>query len=193
MAYEPDTWSLGDRTFTSRFILGSGKFNLDLVEAAVRDAGAEIVTLAVRRANTGQDGSILDAIPEGVTLLPNTSGARTADEAVRIARLARAMVAQLGMSDQFGMTALETVNNRYLSGDASLVCSNETATLIDKEVMAIIKNAHAEARKILEDNAQLLHEEAEYLLQKETITGEEFMEIFSRHQQLKALPQPSAE
>ena len=56
MAYEPDTWSLGDRTFTSRFILGSGKFNLDLVEAAVRDAGAEIVTLAVRRANTGQDG-----------------------------------------------------------------------------------------------------------------------------------------
>ncbi|MDU1880674.1 MAG: hypothetical protein E6776_05770 [Eggerthella sp.] len=66
MAYEPDTWSLGDRTFTSRFILGSGKFNLDLVEAAVRDAGAEIVTLAVRRANTGQDGSILDAIPEGV-------------------------------------------------------------------------------------------------------------------------------
>ena len=91
MAYEPDTWSLGDRTFTSRFILGSGTFNLDLVEAAVRDAGAEIVTLAVRRANTGQDGSILDAIPEGVTLLPNTSGARTADEAVRIARLARAM------------------------------------------------------------------------------------------------------
>ena len=90
MAYEPDTWSLGDRTFTSRFILGSGKFNLDLVEAAVRDAGAEIVTLAVRRANTGQDGSILDAIPEGVTLLPNTSGARTAEEAVRIARLARA-------------------------------------------------------------------------------------------------------
>lgn len=74
MAYEPDTWSLGDRTFTSRFILGSGKFNLDLVEAAVRDAGAEIVTLAVRRANTGQDGSILDAIPEGVTLLRTHRG-----------------------------------------------------------------------------------------------------------------------
>ena len=118
-----------------------------------------------------------------------TSGA--SNDIEQATRLARAMVAQLGMSDQFGMTALETVNNRYLSGDASLVCSNETATLIDKEVMAIIKNAHAEARKILEDNAQLLHEEAEYLLQKETITGEEFMEIFSRHQQLKALPQPS--
>ena len=120
-----------------------------------------------------------------------TSGA--SNDIEQATRLERAMVAQLGMSDQFGMTALETVNNRYLSGDASLVCSNETATLIDKEVMAIIKNAHAEARKILEDNAQLLHEEAEYLLQKETITGEEFMEIFSRHQQLKALPQPSAE
>lgn len=120
-----------------------------------------------------------------------TSGA--SNDIEQATRLARAMVAQLGMSDQFGMTALETVNNRYLSGDASLVCSNETATLIDKEVMAIIKNAHAEARKILEDNAQLLHEEAEYLLQKETITGEEFMEIFSRHQQLKALPQPSVE
>ena len=120
-----------------------------------------------------------------------TSGA--SNDIEQATRLARAMVAQLGMSDQFGMTALETVNNRYLSGDASLVCSNETATLIDKEVMAIIKNAHAEARKILEDNAQLLHEEAEYLLQKETITGEEFMEIFSRHQQLKALPQPSEE
>ena len=120
-----------------------------------------------------------------------TSGA--SNDIEQATRLARAMVAQLGLSDQFGMTALETVNNRYLSGDASLVCSNETATLIDKEVMAIIKNAHAEARKILEDNAQLLHEEAEYLLQKETITGEEFMEIFSRHQQLKALPQPSAE
>lgn len=91
MAYEPDTWSLGGHTFTSRFILGSGKFNLDLVRAAVEDAGAEIVTLAVRRANTAHDKSILDAIPEGVTLLPNTSGARTADEAVRIARLARAM------------------------------------------------------------------------------------------------------
>ena len=120
-----------------------------------------------------------------------TSGA--SNDIEQATRLARAMVAQLGMSDQFGMTALETVNNRYLSGDASLGWSNETATLIDKEVMAIIKNAHAEARKILEDNAQLLHEEAEYLLQKETITGEEFMEIFSRHQQLKALPQPSEE
>lgn len=76
-----------------------------------------------------------------------TSGA--SNDIEQATRLARAMVAQLGMSDQFGMTALETVNNRYLSGDASLVCSNELATLIDKEVMAIIKNAHAEAGRFL--------------------------------------------
>lgn len=91
MSHEPDVWTLGGHRFTSRFILGSGKFNLDLVEAAVHDAGAQMVTLAVRRANTAQENSVLDAIPAGVTLLPNTSGARTAEEAVRIARLARAM------------------------------------------------------------------------------------------------------
>lgn len=81
--------------FTSRFILGSGKYSLKLIDAAIRDAGAEIITLAVRRANTKDNESILDYIPEGVTLLPNTSGARNAEEAVRIARLAR----ELGCGD----------------------------------------------------------------------------------------------
>lgn len=84
-----DTLIIGGREFHSRFILGSGKYSMRLIEAAVRDAGAEIITLAVRRANTKEQESILDYIPEGVTLLPNTSGARTADEAIRIARLAR--------------------------------------------------------------------------------------------------------
>ena len=84
-----DKLILGGREFNSRFILGSGKYSLNLIEAAVRDAGAEIITLAVRRANTKEQENILDYIPEGVTLLPNTSGARTAEEAVRIARLAR--------------------------------------------------------------------------------------------------------
>ena len=83
-----DMLKLGGREFTSRFILGSGKYSLDLVNAAVQNAGAQIITLALRRANSDTD-SILDHIPEGVTLLPNTSGARTAEEAVRIARLAR--------------------------------------------------------------------------------------------------------
>jgi len=84
-----DKLILGGREFSSRFILGSGKYSMNLIEAAVRDAGAEIITLAVRRANTKEQENILDYIPEGVTLLPNTSGARTAEEAVRIARLAR--------------------------------------------------------------------------------------------------------
>ena len=84
-----DKLVLGGHEFNSRFILGSGKYSLNLIEAAVRDAGAEIITLAVRRANTKEQENILDYIPKGVTLLPNTSGARTAEEAVRIARLAR--------------------------------------------------------------------------------------------------------
>lgn len=90
-----DKLILGGHAFSSRFILGSGKYSLNLIEAAVRDAGAEIITLALRRANTKERENILDYIPKGVTLLPNTSGARNADEAVRIARLAR----ELGCGD----------------------------------------------------------------------------------------------
>ncbi len=86
-----DCLELGGHRFHSRFILGSGKYSLQLIEAAVQDAGAEIVTLAVRRANTQDKENILDYIPKNVTLLPNTSGARNAEEAVRIAKLARAM------------------------------------------------------------------------------------------------------
>ena len=85
-----DKFILGGHEFTSRFILGSGKYSLNLIKAAVENAGAEIITLALRRAATGNVENILDYIPKGVTLLPNTSGARNADEAVRIARIARA-------------------------------------------------------------------------------------------------------
>lgn len=84
-----DKLIIGGHSFDSRFILGSGKYNLELINAAVEHAGAQIITLALRRANTNGEGNILDYIPEGVTLLPNTSGARNAEEAVRIARLAR--------------------------------------------------------------------------------------------------------
>ena len=84
-----DTLIIGKHEFNSRFILGSGKYSLNLIESAIKDAGAEIITLAVRRANTKEQENILDFIPNGVTLLPNTSGARNADEAIRIARLAR--------------------------------------------------------------------------------------------------------
>ena len=84
-----DTFKLGKYEFTSRFILGSGKYSLELINAAVKQAEAQIVTLALRRANDGGLANILDYIPENVHLLPNTSGARNADEAVRIARLSR--------------------------------------------------------------------------------------------------------
>ena len=79
-----DKLLIGGHEFSSRFILGSGKYSLSLIEAAVKYAGAELITLAVRRAQTKEHENILDYIPEGVTLLPNTSGARNADEAVRI-------------------------------------------------------------------------------------------------------------
>ena len=83
-----DKLIIGGHEFDSRFILGSGKYSLDLINAAVQNAGAQIITLALRRTNTNDTANILDYIPEGVTLLPNTSGARNAEEAVRIARLA---------------------------------------------------------------------------------------------------------
>lgn len=84
-----DQLIIGGHTFESRFILGSGKYSLELIQAAVENAGAQIITLALRRAVSGNVANILDYIPKGVTLLPNTSGARNAEEAVRIARLAR--------------------------------------------------------------------------------------------------------
>ena len=86
---ENDKLIIGGHEFNSRFILCSGKYSMKLIDSAIKDAGAEIITLAVRRANTKEQENILDYIPKGVTLLPNTSGARNADEAVRIARLAR--------------------------------------------------------------------------------------------------------
>lgn len=86
---ENDKLIIGGHEFNSRFILGSGKYSMKLIDSAIKDASAEIITLAVRRANTKEQENILDYIPKGVTLLPNTSGARNADEAVRIARLAR--------------------------------------------------------------------------------------------------------
>lgn len=86
---EKDSFTLGGHEFTSRFILGSGKYTMELIKAAVENAGAQIITLAVRRANTKKSENILDYIPKNVTLLPNTSGARNAEEAVRIAHLSR--------------------------------------------------------------------------------------------------------
>lgn len=95
-------------------------------------------------------------------------------------KIARAMVTRYGMSDQFGMVALETVNNQYLGGDTSMVCSPETAKLVDDQVIAIVKEQYEKAMEILKSHAAKLTEISEYLLERETITGEEFMEILDR-------------
>lgn len=92
-------------------------------------------------------------------------------------KLARAMITRYGMSDDFGMVALETVNNQYLGGDASLACSAETQTLIDKQVVELIKKEYEKAKNILIENRSKLDKLAQFLYEKETITGEEFMEI----------------
>ena len=92
-------------------------------------------------------------------------------------RLARAMLAQFGMSDEFGMVALQTQNNVYLGGDASLACSPETAAKLDQKVIELVKQQYARAEQLISENMGKLHELAKYLYEKETITGEEFMAI----------------
>ena len=110
-----------------------------------------------------------------------TTGA--ANDIEQATKMARAMVTRYGMSSQFGMVALETVNNQYLGGDTSMVCSPETARLVDEEVVAIVKQQYDKAMQILKDNAAKLNEIAAYLLERETITGEEFMEILKAGKQ----------
>ena len=111
MNTQQDLLTIGGHTFTSRFILGSGKYSLELIQAAIEKAGAQIVTLALRRANEGGLANILDYIPKTVTLLPNTSGARNAAEAVRIAHLAR----ELGCGDFIKIEVIH--DSKYLLPD----------------------------------------------------------------------------
>ncbi len=110
-------------------------------------------------------------------LVFNTCTSGASNDIEKATKLARAMVTRFGMSSAFDMIALETVNNQYLGGDASLACSPETAAKIDEEVNSIVRTAHSKAVSILTDNIEKLHELARYLLEKETITGEEFMSI----------------
>ena len=98
-------------------------------------------------------------------------------------RLARAMITRYGMSDDFGMVALETVNNQYLGGDTSLACSAETAAKIDRDVVAMIGDAYKKAEAIIKENRAAMDALAAYLLEKETITGEEFMDILGKQEQ----------
>lgn len=112
-------------------------------------------------------------------LVFNTCTSGASNDIEQATKLARAMVTRFGMSSSFDMIALETVNNRYLGGDASLSCSAETAAKIDAEVNAIIRSSHEKALRILSENSDKLHELASFLLRKETITGDEFMEILN--------------
>ena len=95
-------------------------------------------------------------------------------------KLAKAMVSRFGMTDKFGMVAMETMKNQYLGGDTSLTCSAETQTKIDEMVVNIVETQHDKAKKLLEDNIMKLHEISKYLYENETITGEEFMQILSK-------------
>lgn len=95
-------------------------------------------------------------------------------------KLARAMITRYGMSEEFDMVALETVTNQYLGGDASLACSIETQTKVDELVVKLVKQQHEKARQMLIDNQQKLQQLSEYLYEKETITGDEFMNILNR-------------
>jgi len=112
-------------------------------------------------------------------LVFNTVTSGAANDIEQATKLARAMVTRFGMSDKFGMMALETVNSPYLSGDTTLLVSDETASKIDEEVLSIIKTCYKNAMDILEENKDKLHDLAKYLLEKETISGEEFMKLLS--------------
>ena len=139
------------------------------------------------------------AMPKGILLVgpPGTgkttlTGGRAAEELVvgsittgasndieQATKLSRAMITRYGMSEEFDMVAMETVTNQYLGGDTSLACSAETQTQIDQQVVETVKKQHEKARRILSENRQKLDELADYLYEKETITGDEFMSILN--------------
>ena len=121
-------------------------------------------------------------------LVFNTMTSGAANDIIQATKLARSMVTRFGMSDEFDMMALETVDNPYLSGDTSLIVSGETAAKIDDEVLKIIKYCHSYAKRILEEQIEKLHDLAECLLEKETLTGEEFMVLLKEKEMESHLP-----
>ncbi|VIG96566.1 cell division protease FtsH1 [Clostridioides difficile] len=152
-----------------------------------RTSGALGYTMQV-----AEDESVLMSKEEAIDKITTFTGGRAAEEVIfntctsgasndikQATKIARAMVTRLGMSEEFDMVALETVSNQYLGGDTSLACSSDTAAKIDEEVFKIVKTCHKNAIEILENNIDKLHELAKYLLEKETITGDEFMEILN--------------
>ncbi len=150
-----------------------------------RTSGALGYTMQVE-----QDEHYLMSKPEIENKIATFTGGRAAEELVfdsvttgasndieQATKLARAMITRFGMSDEFGMVAMETVNNQYLGGDTSLACSAETQAMIDKKVVEIIREQYDKAKQILQENMSKLHELSKFLYENETITGEEFMRI----------------
>lgn len=113
-------------------------------------------------------------------LIFHSSSTGASNDIEQATKIARAMITQYGMSDEFDMVALQHISNQYLGGDASLACSDETASYIDKKVVELVRTQHEKARRILEENIMKLHDIAKYLYEHETITGDEFMEILNR-------------
>ena len=159
-----------------------------------RTSGALGYTMQV-----SEDDNVLMSKEELFNKIATLTGGRAAEEVIfksittgasndieQATRIARAMVTRFGMTDEFDMMATETVTNAYLGGDTSLACSETTSGKIDAKVLELIKEAHNKARTILEADMDKLHELAAYLLEKETITGEEFMQILEHGRQDEA-------
>ncbi|QZY57520.1 thiazole synthase [Crassaminicella profunda] len=167
-----DTLKIGGHEFSSRFILGSGKYDLDLIRAAIEYADAQIITLAVRRANTKGNDNILDYIPDGVTLLPNTSGARNAEEAVRVARLAR----ELGCGD---FVKIEVIHDsKYLLPDNYETI--KATEILAKEGFIVMPYMHADlnvARDLVNAGASCIMPLAAPIGSNKGLAAKEFIKI----------------
>ena len=150
-----------------------------------------------------EDEKVLMTQEEAFNKIVTYTGGRVAEELIfgsitsgasndieQATKLARAMITRYGMSQSFGLVALETVTNPYLGGDTSLTCSMETATLIDREVINMVQSAHDRAKEILRGNMAKLNQIAQYLIERETITGDEFMEILNEPVALPVADEP---
>lgn len=167
-----DTFVLGGKEFHSRFILGSGKYSMDLIKAAVEYAKAEIITLAVRRTNTKKEENILDYIPKNVTLLPNTSGARDAKEAVRIARMSR----ELGCGDFVKVEIMR--DSKYLLPDNSETI--KATEMLAKEGFVVLPYMYPDlyaARDLVNAGAAAVMPLASPIGSNKGLATKEFMQI----------------
>ena len=167
-----DKLVIGGKEFNSRFILGSGKYSLDLIKAAVENAGAELITVAVRRANTKDSENILDYIPKNITLLPNTSGARTAEEAVRIARLGR----ELGCGDFVKVEIMR--DSKYLLPDNQATV--EATEILAKEGFIVMPYMYPDlntARDLVNSGAAAVMPLASPIGSNKGLATKEFIQI----------------